>query len=72
MTLITTSYRISSRGRYDDVVYVTIKNSDITTPVLKDDSVTVYGKYNGNYTYLATSGASMTIPSVTAERIDVK
>ncbi len=68
----TTTYRISSKGRYDDVVYVTIKNSDITTPVLEDDSVTVYGKYNGNYTYTTIMGASVTIPSVTAERIDVK
>lgn len=68
----TTSYRISSRGNYDNVVYVTIKNTDITTPIIEDDKVTVYGKYDGNYTYTSIWGASITLPSVTAERINVK
>lgn len=67
-----TSYRISSRGRWNNVVYVTIKNSDITTPIIEDDNVTVYGKYDGNYTYKSILGASITIPSVTAEKINVK
>jgi hypothetical protein len=65
-------YRISSKGRYDDVVYVRIKSSNITTPILEDDMVTVYGTYDGNYTYTAIFGQSITIPSVIAERIDVK
>ncbi|MGI6214321.1 MAG: Ig-like domain-containing protein [Christensenellales bacterium] len=68
----TTSYRISSRGNYNNVVYVTIKNSDITTPIIEDDKVTVYGKYNDNYTYTSIFGASITLPSVSAERIFVK
>lgn len=64
--------RVSSRGRGDDVVYVTIDSSSITTPVLEDDTVTVYGTYDGNYTYETIMGKSVTIPSVDAERIDVK
>ena len=67
-----TVYRISSRGRWDNVVYVTIENSDITTPVIDNDNVTVYGVYDGNYTYTTVLGASITIPSVQAERIIVK
>ncbi len=68
----TTSYRISSRGSYNDVVYVTISNSDLLVPVLEDDKVTVYGTYDGNYSYTTIFGAQMTIPSVTAERINVR
>ena len=67
-----TTYRISSKGRYDNVVYVTIKNSDILTPVIEDDNVTVYGSFNGIKTYTATLGQSITIPWVKAERINVK
>ncbi len=67
-----TILRISSRGRWDDVVYVTIDNDDITTPILEDDNVTVYGTYDGNYTYETVMGGSVTIPSVQAERINVK
>ena len=66
------TYRISSRGRWDNVVYVTIKSSDITTPIIDDDNVTVYGVYDGNYTYTTIMGASLTIPSVQAERITVR
>ena len=68
----TTIYRISSKGRYDNVVYVTIKNSDIVTPVIEDDNVTVYGSFNENKTYTSTWGQSITIPWVNAERIIVK
>ena len=68
----TTSYLISSRGNYRDYVYVTINNSDILTPVLEDDKVTVYGKYNGNKTYSNLFSGDNTVPQVQAERINVK
>ena len=67
-----TTLRISSKGRWDNVVYVTISKYDITTPILEDDNVTVYGTYDGNYTYETIMGASVTIPSVDAERINVR
>ena len=68
----TTSYLISSRGNYRDYVYVTINNSDILTPVLEDDKVTVYGKYNGTKTYSNLFSGDNTVPQVQAERINVK
>ena len=67
-----TSYRISSKGNYNDVIYVTINNSDLLVPILEDDKVTVYGTYDGNYSYTTIFGAQMTIPSVNAERINVR
>lgn len=66
-----TDYRISSRGRYDNVVYVTISNSDITTPIIEDDIVTVYGSYSGYFSYESVMGATITIPSVMAEKIEL-
>lgn len=67
-----TAYRISSRGNYDNVVYVTLDDANVTTPIIEDDRVTVYGTYAGNYTYSTIFGAEITIPQVKAERINVK
>lgn len=68
----TTEYRISSKGNWDNVVYVTIDNDDITTPIIEDDKVTVYGTYDGNYSYTAVLGNKITLPCVNAERINLK
>ena len=65
-------YRISSSGSWRNVVYVVLKKSDVTTPIIEDDKVTVYGTYAGNYTYTSIFGASITIPQVNAERINVR
>ena len=66
------AYRISSKGNWDDVVYVVIPKSNLTVPVLEDDKVTVYGKYFGNQTYQTIFGAEVTIPCVIAEKIEIK
>ena len=67
-----TVYRISSDGKYKDVVFVLILDADITVPLLEDDQVTVYGKYNGNYSYESVRGDTITIPMVIAERINIR
>lgn len=57
----TTEYRISSRGRYDDVVYVRMLNGTYNQTILEEDNVVVYGKYKGRHTYTSTTGAQVTI-----------
>ena len=66
------AYRISSKGRYDDVVYVILYDVDQTVPLLEDDKVTVYGTYESTHTYEAINGATITIPQVYAERINLQ
>ncbi|NLC75660.1 MAG: Ig domain-containing protein [Clostridiales bacterium] len=56
-----TEYRISSRGRYDDVVYVRMLNDTYNQTILEDDNVVVYGKYKGRHTYTSTMGAQVTV-----------
>lgn len=63
--------RISSKGSYDDVVYVTISDENDVVPILEDDRVIVYGVLNGNQSYTSIFGASITIPEVTADRINI-
>lgn len=66
-----TILRVSSRGNWDNVVYVAINTSDLDIPVLEDDKVTVYGTYAGNYTYSSIWNQSITIPSVKGEKITI-
>lgn len=67
-----TAYRISSKGNYDNVVYVTLDDDEVTVPLIEDDKVTVYGAYAGNYSYTTVMGSKLTIPKVDAERINLR
>ena len=59
----------SGYGYYDSVFWVEYDTSTIRVSVIEDDYVTVYGKCTGAYTYTATWGNSITIPSMEAEKI---
>lgn len=64
--------RVSSRGRWDNVVYVTHEKESGFVNILEDDKVTVYGTFDGNYTYTTIMGGSITIPCVKSEKIVIK
>ena len=58
-------------GIWEDTVYVSFKGTASGGRVLEDDIVTFYGTYLGLQTYETIFGASVTIPSVWAEYIDI-
>ena len=58
-------------GTYDEPWYITYYRDDGESRVLEGDYVTVYGKCTGVTTYISVMGSSITIPSMTAEIIDV-
>ena len=62
--------RVNSTGNVWYVTYV--RKDDNESRILEDDSVTVYGKCTGVETYSSVLGNSVTIPSVSAEYIDIK
>jgi len=66
------TFRISSKGNYDNVVYCNYVAPENYKRVLEDDKVTVYGTCTGIYTYETIMGGSVTIPSCTVDRIEVK
>ncbi len=61
--------RVATSWGWDDVFYVTYKQSEIGISVIEDDWITVYGESTGTYTYTAVRGNEITIPSMDAERI---
>ena len=70
------TYRINvtagDYGIWDDTVLVGYIYKEGQSRFLEDDIVTFYGVYGGLYTYESTMGASITIPSVIAEYIDLQ
>lgn len=66
------TFRISSKGNYDNVVYCNYTAPDDYKRILEDDKVTVYGTCTGIYTYETIMGGSVTIPSCTVDRIEVR
>ncbi len=61
--------RVATAWSYDNVFYVTYKQSEIEVAVIEDDYITVYGTSTGVYTYSAVFGNEITVPSMEAERI---
>ena len=66
------TFRITSKGNWDDVVYCSYTAPDDYKRILEDDKVTVYGTCTGIYTYETIMGGSVTIPSCTIDRIEVR
>ena len=63
-----------TKGRYiyTDTVYVTFTAEESDERILEDDIIVIYGEMNGEKTYEAVSGASITIPYCIARYIDIK
>ncbi|MBR0373432.1 MAG: hypothetical protein IJH91_02755 [Mogibacterium sp.] len=61
------TYRVATSGRYDNVIYVRIDNYGKGSRILEDDYITLYGTYDGLYTYTTVRGDSLSIPQMTAE-----
>ena len=57
---------------YTDTIYVTYTADEDDPRILEDDIVTMYGELQGEKTYTTVMGASVTIPSFSAEYIDIK
>lgn len=67
-----TQLRIAVNRDYDKVILVAYDSSIVDKRVLDDDTITIYGKSIGLYSYEATSGATITIPAIIVDKIDFK
>ena len=63
------TYRVSVAG-YSKVIYMKFDNYGADTRILENDWITLYGEFEGLYTYQTVMGSSLTIPSVIAEYVD--
>lgn len=61
--------RLAVDGDYDNIILSTFDSSIISERILEDDYITVYGLSAGIYTYESTMGASISVPSMTIDKI---
>ncbi|MEE8704864.1 MAG: FIVAR domain-containing protein [Olsenella sp.] len=67
-----TDLRVATDGSYDDIIMVGFDPSILGgTHVLEDDNVTVYGTCVGLYTYKSALGASISIPGIYADQVEI-
>lgn len=64
------SIRLAVGGDYDRIIYGTYDKSIVSSRVLEDDYITIRGISEGLLTYESTMGASITIPSVSIDKIN--
>lgn len=58
-------------GYSDNVVYLYFDSALISSRILEDDIITVYGVSRGLHSYTTVLGASVTLPLIEVEKIDV-
>lgn len=63
--------RVALNSNYDTIIFVTYEKDLLGYRLLEDDMITVYGASLGVYSYEAVSGATITIPWVNADIIEM-
>ena len=69
-SVLSSTYRVATSGRYNNVVYIRVYNFGNEERILEDDYITFYGESDGLYTYTTVRGNSLSIPCVNVEYID--
>lgn len=66
----TVEIRLAVNSNYDTILYCAYQSSIVSSRVLEDDKITVYGTSNGLLSYKSTMGGTITIPSILIDKID--
>jgi hypothetical protein len=61
--------RLAVKGDYDKIIYGEYLKSIVSSRILEDDQITIYGTSVGTISYESTMGGTITIPGVYIEKI---
>ncbi len=64
--------RMSTKGNWDNIIYCEYDKSIVSSRVLEDDRITIYGYSCGLYSYESTGSGVITLPAVIVEKIEQK
>jgi len=64
--------RVALNNNYDTVLFVTYESDLLSYRLLEDDTITIYGLTSGTFSYEAVSGATITLPWVEADIIELQ
>lgn len=62
--------RLAVNDDYDTVLFCEYESGIVSSRVLDDDHITIYGTSYGLYSYKSTMGGTITIPAVVVDKID--
>ena len=62
--------RLAVNDDYDHVVFGQYDSDIVSSRVLEDDKITIYGVSAGTISYQSTMGGQITIPGILIEKID--
>ncbi|PID05890.1 MULTISPECIES: toxin regulator [unclassified Sporosarcina] len=65
-----TQIRLAINDNYDTIVLAIFDSSIVSSRVLEDDWITIYGISKGLITYESTMGGSISIPGIAIDKID--
>lgn len=66
----TVEIRLSVNSDYNTVLYGSYSSSIVSSRVLEDDIITIYGTSKGLLSYQSTMGGTITIPHISIDKID--
>ena len=66
----TTTLRLAVNSNYDQIILLKYYPSLVSSRILEDDYITIYGTSEGIYTYQSVMGGNITVPLVRVEKID--
>lgn len=64
------SIRLAVDGNYDNILFCGYSSDIVTSRVLENDTITIYGTSYGLYSYESALGGQITIPAVWIDKID--
>ncbi|MDO5397870.1 MAG: hypothetical protein Q4G33_08050 [bacterium] len=62
--------RLAVNNDYNSIIYAIYNKNIVAERVLEGDNITIYGSFDGLYTYTAVFGNNITIPKMTLHHID--
>lgn len=62
--------RLAVNDNYDTVILGDYSKNIVSSRVLEDDHITIYGTSASTITYKSTMGGNITVPAVIIEKID--
>lgn len=64
-------YRMAVDQDYDKMVLIEVPSDQLSSRILENDLITIYGESQGTIDYESTMGGTITVPAITVDKFEV-
>ena len=64
-------YRLAVDGNYDHIVFIEIPKSLLSSRILENDIIKIYGQSYGTIDYESTLSGNITVPAITVDKFEI-